>query len=262
MRAGPGGPIRLSGVGHLGQRRVCVQPKRQPAGRYRGRRRLPKLPSARYFAVVTTAVVGAGVVALAAGAVVPDSTDRGPAGAGDPVSQAMSVDDRLSALDKANRSQDRPGPAVSVDQGAPDLWLLPLRAPYEITTLYAMRWGQFHYGVDMACPYGTPYYAAHAGTVTVARWYGGFGNGIVIDSGNGVEEIYGHASKLLVTEGQHVEAGQLLGLVGSTGYSTGNHLHYEVHVNGQPTNPLDFMLARGVDIQRHAEAASGGVVIM
>jgi len=233
--------------------------RKQPDG-YRGRRRLPKLPSGRYFAVVTTALVGAAVVALGAGAVVPDSTDSSYGR--DPSNVAMSVQDRLSAVDKANRSGNRPGPAAAVDQGAPDLWLLPLHCAYEITTLYAMRWGVFHYGVDLACPLGTPYYASHTGTVVVARWYGGFGNGIVLDNGNGIETIYGHASKLLVTEGQHVEAGQLLGLVGSTGYSTGNHLHYEIHVNGVPTDPMPFMLARGVDIPRHLEAASGGMVIM
>ncbi len=235
---------------------------KQPVGRYRGRRRLPKLPSARYAAVVITAVIGAAVVALAAGAVVPDSAANGFGGSGDPSIQGMSVEDRLSAVDKANRSGARPGPAAPIDQGAPDLWLLPLHCSYEITTFYAMRWGEFHYGVDLACPYGTPYYAAHAGTVTVARWYGGLGNGIVIDNGNGIETIYGHASKLLVSEGQHVEAGQLLGLVGSTGFSTGNHLHYEIHVNGLPTDPIPFMMARGCDIPRHLEAASGGMVIM
>ncbi len=125
-----------------------------------------------------------------------------------------------------------------------------------------MRWGEFHYGVDLACPLGTPYYATHTGTVVLAAWDGGYGNCIMIDNGNGIETIYGHASKLLVTEGQHVDAGQLLGLVGSTGFSTGDHLHYEVHVNGLPTDPIPFMKARGVDIVRHLEAASGATIVM
>jgi murein DD-endopeptidase MepM/ murein hydrolase activator NlpD len=238
-----------------------VHPRQQAVGRYRGRKRLPQLPRSRYAAVVTTAVLGAGVVALAAGAALPDSP-RGHSFAFDGSStQALSVEDRLNALDKSTRSQDRPGPAISVEQGAPDVWLLPLRVSYEITTRYEMRWGEFHYGVDLAVPYGTPYYATHAGTVVMARWDGGFGYCIQLDNGNGVITIYGHSSRLLVTEGQHIEAGQLLGLVGSTGYSTGNHLHYEVHVNDIPTNPFNFMLARGVDIDRQAEAASGGVVV-
>jgi murein DD-endopeptidase MepM/ murein hydrolase activator NlpD len=174
----------------------------------------------------------------------------------------QSVDDRLNAVDKANRSTDRPGSSDSVEQSGPDLWLLPLHYNYEITTLYAMRWGLFHYGVDLACPLGTPYYATHSGTVLLAGWDGGFGNAIIMDDGNGIETIYGHGSKLLVSTGQHVQAGDLLGLVGSTGFSTGDHLHYEVHVDGKPTDPIPFMLARGVDIPRHLEAASGATIVM
>jgi murein DD-endopeptidase MepM/ murein hydrolase activator NlpD len=236
-------------------------PQKQPVGRYRGRRRLPQLPRSRYAAVITTAVVGAGVVALGAGAVIPDTQVLGGVGAGDPSAQALSIEDQFSALDKVTRTQDHAGPAMSLDQGAPDVWLLPLHVPYEITTRYEMRWGEFHYGVDMSAPYGTPYYATHSGTVVMARWDGGFGYCVQIDNGNGILTIYGHSSRLLVTEGQHVEAGQLLALVGSTGYSTGNHLHYEVHINGVPTNPFYFMRARGVDIDAHAEAASGGIVV-
>jgi murein DD-endopeptidase MepM/ murein hydrolase activator NlpD len=238
---------------------MCVPKQQPPVGKYRGRRRLPKLPGARYFGVVMTAVVGAAIVALAAGAVLPDSAAAKYA---NDASMQSNVEDRLSAVDKANRSEDRPGPASSVDQGAPDLWLLPLHCDYEITTLYAMRWGEFHYGVDLACPLGTPYYATHDGTIILAGWNGGFGNCIEMDDGNGIVTIYGHGSKLLVSVGQHVKVGDLLGLVGSTGFSTGNHLHYEVHVNGQPTDPIPFMLARGVDIPRHLEAASGATIVM
>jgi murein DD-endopeptidase MepM/ murein hydrolase activator NlpD len=234
-----------------------VHSRQQPVGRYRGRRRLPKLPSARYAGVVTTAMVGAGIVALAAGAVIPESG----VGTSDPATQAMSVNDRLNALDKANRSEDRSG-AASVEAGAPDVWLLPLRTSYTITTLYEMRWGTFHTGVDLAAPYGTPYYAAHAGTVVVARYYGGYGNCVIVDVGDGVQVYYGHASGLAVAEGQRVEAGTLLGYVGSTGYSTGNHLHYEIRENGAALDPMNFMLARGVDIPRRLEAASGDNVVM
>jgi murein DD-endopeptidase MepM/ murein hydrolase activator NlpD len=234
-------------------------PRQQPGKTYRGRRRLPKLPSRRYAAVVTTAFMGASVVALTAGAVVPDSL--GPSGGLDPNTQTMSVADRLAAIDKANRSEDRYGPAVSADQGAPDVWLLPLRASFQITTLFEMRWGTMHFGVDMAAPEGTPYYAAHAGTVKVARFEGGYGYAIFIDHGDGIETVYGHSSALLVTEGQHVEAGQMIGLVGNTGYSTGAHLHFEVNINGGHRDPMKFMLEHGVDIENRQEAASGGTVI-
>jgi murein DD-endopeptidase MepM/ murein hydrolase activator NlpD len=228
-------------------------------GTYRGRRRLPKLPSRRYAAVVTTAFLGAGLVALGAGAVIPDSMNPAAGKAGD--TQAMAVEDRLNALDKANRSQDRPGPALSVDLGAPDVWLLPIQVQFQITTVYEMRWGEFHWGVDMAAPYGTPIYAAHAGTVSTAGVEGGYGNCVRIDHGEGVETVYGHASKILVQEGEKVQAGQMIALVGSTGYSTGNHLHFEVNVNGEHKNPMTYLLQRGVDIAKRLEAATGGTVI-
>jgi murein DD-endopeptidase MepM/ murein hydrolase activator NlpD len=192
------------------------------------------------------------MVALGAGAVLPNPN----AAADDPV--VAGLQDQLNATNQSNANKPAAG---VVNQGATDLWLLPLKYNYEITTLFQTRWGVFHSGVDMACPLGTPYYAAHAGTVIVARWYGGFGNGIVIDTGNGILNIYGHASKLLVTEGMHVNAGDLLGLVGSTGYSTGDHLHFEVHVNGLPVDPIPFMRSHGVDIPNHTNAADGGVVV-
>jgi murein DD-endopeptidase MepM/ murein hydrolase activator NlpD len=232
-------------------------PRQQPGRSYRGRRRLPKLPSKRYAAVVTTAFVGASVVALTAGAM-----DGLAAPAGDDLStQTLSVEDRLNAIDKANRSEDRYGPAVNANQGAPDVWLMPLRANYQITTYYEVRWGTFHFGVDLACPEGTPFYASHAGTVKLARFNGGYGLNIQIDNGNGILTIYGHASAIMVNEGQHVEAGQLIGLVGTTGYSTGDHLHYEITVDGKEFDPMKFMKERGVDIQNRQETATGGTVI-
>jgi murein DD-endopeptidase MepM/ murein hydrolase activator NlpD len=235
------------------------KPGQQPGKTYRGRRRLPKLPSRRYAAVVTTAFMGASVVALAAGAVVPDNLASQYGN--DPAGQELSVADRLNALDQASRSEERYGPAFSVDPNAPDVWLLPLQAKFEITTKFQMRWGTMHFGVDMAAPYGTPIYAAHAGVVTVSRDEGGYGLCIRIDHGNGIETVYGHASALFVTFGQRVEAGQRIALVGSTGYSTGDHLHFEVNINGGHHDPMRFMLQHGVDIENRQEEASGGVVI-
>lgn len=232
-------------------------PRQQPGKSYRGRRRLPKLPSKRYAAVVTSAVMGASVVVLAAGAM--DSL-KSPTN-GELTTQSMSVEDRLNAMDKAARSEDRYGPAINANQGAPDVWLMPLRSNFQITTFYEERWGTFHFGVDLAAPEGTPFYASHAGTIFIARFNGGYGLNIQIDNGNGIITIYGHASAINVTEGQHVEAGQLIGLVGTTGFSTGPHLHYEITVNKQEYDPLKFMRERGVDIQNRQETATGGTVI-
>lgn len=233
-------------------------PKQQElVGRYRGSRRLPKLPSARYAGVVLAAIMGAIVVVLGAGAVLPDHDAQRYAD-NTAMLESNNIVDRFSAADSANRSDSRPGPASTVDQGKPDLWVLPLHYNYEITTLFAMRWGVLHNGVDLAAPLGTPYYATHDGIVEIAGDNGGgYGNEIMLDNGNGIETIYGHGSVLFVHVGDHVYAGENIGLVGSTGFSTGDHLHYEIHVDKKLIDPIPFMKAHGVDIPRHLEAASG-----
>ena len=235
-----------------------MRPRQQPNG-YRGRRRLPRLPSKRYAGIVLAAFVGAAIVVGAAAVVVPEKAWS--AGPDDPTRLGLSVDDRLNAVDRANRSVDRNGPALNLGQSAPDVWLIPIRSHFEISSLYGARWGGMHFGLDMAAPYGTPYYAAHAGIVTLAAWDSGYGYAVRIDVGNGIENVYGHSSRLLVAKGQKVQAGQVLGLVGSTGQSTGNHLHYEVNINGQHVDPMQFMLTHGVDIRKRQEAANGGTVI-
>ena len=99
-----------------------------------------------------------------------------------------------------------------------------------------------HPGIDLAAPYGTPVYATADGTVLRAGWNsGGYGNLVEIDHGRGIVTRYGHMSKIVVGEGQHVTRGQQVGYVGSTGRSTGNHLHYEVRIDNTPVNPIPFM---------------------
>ena len=100
---------------------------------------------------------------------------------------------------------------------------------------------EYHKGQDISAPMGTPIIAAADGVVVIARRLRGYGNGIYIDHGNGIETRYGHLSRIDVIEGQPVKKGQHLGLVGSTGRSTGPHLHYEVRINGQPTSPLLYL---------------------
>ena len=219
---------------------------------YRGRRRLPKLPGRRYFAVVTTAFMGASVVALSAGAVVPD--ELATFASGTPL-----LEDRLAAADQASRADDY-GPAVSVDSNAPDVWVLPIRDGYQITSNFEMRWGTMHFGVDMAAPEGTPIYAPHAGTVILSGPNGGYGLAIEIDHGDGIIIIYGHCSSLFVTKGQQVQAGQLIAYVGNTGFSTGAHLHFEVRIHGGQYDPRKFLRERGVDIVTRQEEANGDVL--
>ena len=98
-----------------------------------------------------------------------------------------------------------------------------------------------HLGIDIAAPDGTPIVAAKSGTVVSAGWGGGYGNVVVIDHGGGFATAYAHQSKLAVSVGQDVTQGQLIGYVGSTGTSTGNHLHFECRLNGVAQNPRGFL---------------------
>lgn len=99
-----------------------------------------------------------------------------------------------------------------------------------------------HAGIDLAGPYGTPIYATADGTVRRSGWNsGGYGNLIEVDHGRGIETRYGHLSAVLVQAGQQVKRGQLIARMGSTGRSTGSHLHYEVRIDGRPVNPIPFM---------------------
>jgi murein DD-endopeptidase MepM/ murein hydrolase activator NlpD len=99
-----------------------------------------------------------------------------------------------------------------------------------------------HEGIDVTAPMGSPIEAPAAGVVTDAGWESGYGNTVTIDHGYGVVTKFAHASKLLVKTGQRVQRGQRIALVGNTGLATGPHLHYEVHVNGRPVDPLKYVL--------------------
>jgi murein DD-endopeptidase MepM/ murein hydrolase activator NlpD len=99
---------------------------------------------------------------------------------------------------------------------------------------------RFHHGMDFSAPIGTSIYATGSGTVTSAGWRTGFGNTVEIDHGFGYETLYGHLSGYKVKVGQKIMRGEIIGTVGSTGKSTGPHLHYEVHINGKPVNPINY----------------------
>ena len=113
-----------------------------------------------------------------------------------------------------------------------------------ISSGYGLRWNgaEFHQGIDIAAEMGTPIVATADGVVTIAGWNaGGYGNMVDIDHGSGVSTRYGHASAVVVTPGQRVRRGQIIAYVGSTGHSTGPHLHYEVRLSGQPVNPSSYL---------------------
>jgi murein DD-endopeptidase MepM/ murein hydrolase activator NlpD len=115
----------------------------------------------------------------------------------------------------------------------------PVDAP--ITSPFGWRWGRMHEGIDLGAGYGAPIAAAAPGTVIYAGWLGGYGNLTVIDHGGGLATAYGHQSSIAVGVGDQVAQGQAIGYVGSTGHSTGPHLHFEVRVNGQAVDPLGYL---------------------
>lgn len=110
---------------------------------------------------------------------------------------------------------------------------------YRIHPIYKRK--KFHAGVDFARSYGTPIYAADDGKVIFAGRRGGYGNTVMVDHGGGLITLYAHCSALYVSEGKMVSKGSRIAAVGSTGLSTGNHLHFEVRVNGTPVNPMKYL---------------------
>jgi murein DD-endopeptidase MepM/ murein hydrolase activator NlpD len=102
---------------------------------------------------------------------------------------------------------------------------------------------QPHWGIDLAANIGTPVYATAAGKVHFTGWHYGLGKLVIIDHGYAYRTHYGHLNKIKVRKGQKVERGDVIGGVGNTGYSTGPHLHYEVHYQNKPVNPRDYILS-------------------
>ena len=219
-------------------------------------------PRTRYAMVVTSAVVGAGVVAFGAGSALPQQAADGAATTAlDRVStksspEAEAAEDlaanqaRSAVVGRATRAQSRAG--TPNPQLVPE-WVRPAKGP--LSSLYGARWGTMHRGLDIAAAYGSTVVAASSGTVEFADWNGGYGKLVIINHGNGITTRYGHNSKLLVEPGQKVEAGTPIALVGSTGYSTGAHCHFEVRRGEEAVNPLPYLKARGVDMESNVDTS-------
>ncbi len=148
------------------------------------------------------------------------------------------IQQRISYLPRATR------PEGTIIYGTGRL-SYPSQAP--ITSSFGWRmhpilgYRRFHSGTDFGAGSGSPIRTAGDGRVIFAGWQGGYGNTVIIDHGGGITTLYGHASELYVQEGQQVEKGQAIAAVGSTGLSTGPHLHFEVRVNGEPENPMNYL---------------------
>jgi murein DD-endopeptidase MepM/ murein hydrolase activator NlpD len=149
----------------------------------------------------------------------------------------------LAAQSQALAAQirDAQAEAGSTGTGAPSAagFIWPVNGT--VTSGYGLRWGRMHEGIDISAPTGTPIWAVAPGTVIYAGWLGGYGYLVVVDHGNGLATAYAHASSILVAVGQDVAQGDTVALVGSTGHSTGPHLHFEVRVNGVAVDPLLYL---------------------
>ncbi len=129
-------------------------------------------------------------------------------------------------------------------------WICPVWGTY-----YVNRYGEYlaprsyerHPGIDMSAPTGTPIHAAATGVVIKAGWYGGYGNAVIISHGSGLTSLYGHNSSVKVKVGQKVKKGDVIAAMGSTGFSSGSHCHFEVRQNGALRNPRDFCYIHGVN---------------
>ena len=162
---------------------------------------------------------------------------------------------QISAMLKerqAARAAAAAAAAQSAGQGSSYTWVqgtgqLGWPVSGEITSPYGYRvhpiWGTtiYHSGIDIGVDEGTPVHAADSGVIVWSGWMGGYGYAVVIDHGNGLSTFYGHNSELAVDEGQSVSKGQVVAYAGSTGNSTGPHVHFEVRENGDPVDPMGYL---------------------
>ena len=148
-------------------------------------------------------------------------------------------------INKEAQKTEKEGTAIAVTSGFIKPVSGRITSPFGWRTHPIFKRRIFHSGLDIACPYGTPIKAANSGRVIFVGWYSGYGKVVIIDHGkvNGIPTttLYAHMSQTLARQGANVAKGTVIGKVGTTGYSTGPHLHFEVRQKGNPTNPLNFV---------------------
>ncbi|MDD4601606.1 MAG: peptidoglycan DD-metalloendopeptidase family protein [Negativicutes bacterium] len=144
-------------------------------------------------------------------------------------------------IEQMIRSQERRG--GSIQGSGAMIWPAsgPITSEYGWRTHPIFGTQRYHSGMDIGADYGDTVAAADNGVVIYSAWMGGYGNAVIIDHGNGISTLYAHNSELLVGEGQQIRKGQAIARVGSTGYSTGPHLHFEVRQNGSPVDPMGYL---------------------
>ncbi|MGR3314504.1 DUF5930 domain-containing protein [Roseovarius indicus] len=152
----------------------------------------------------------------------------------EPTPDAMRANRILNQLDRLNLYR-------IAAQKAP--FALPVKSTFRFTSGFGMRWGRMHSGTDFASKHGTPIYATADGVVIHAEWLSGYGRLVKIQHEFGIETRYAHMSRIRVKKGQRVSRGERIGDMGSTGRSTGTHVHYEVRVGGKAVNPMIYIKA-------------------
>lgn len=135
--------------------------------------------------------------------------------------------------------EEAPSVVEALSRGASLAWSWPAYA--RISSSYGWRKGEFHHGIDFAIPHGTDILAARDGTVVKAQWIDIYGQTVLLDHGNGVQSLYAHNQKLLVSPGDRVEQGDCIAISGDTGRSTGPHLHFEIRLNGNAVDPMPYL---------------------
>jgi murein DD-endopeptidase MepM/ murein hydrolase activator NlpD len=229
--------------------------RRPAADRLIGGRRLPQPPGKRapiWLAALIAGALVAAVPSLFGGPheVTISASDYGLGTASD-VSATGGMDDagvRQGITEAEARA--RLGELAASRAAREPKTVLPVSGA-RLTTCFCMRWGQMHYGIDLAAPLGTPIVAAVDGVVLRAGPASGFGNAIYIQDADGLVHIYGHMRYYDVEPGQIVHAGDVIAKVGNEGYSTGPHLHYEIHrggMDGTPIDPQEYLAEHNVAV--------------
>ncbi|WP_336985407.1 M23 family metallopeptidase [Altererythrobacter aquiaggeris] len=207
---------------------------------------IKNLKSRFNFAIMA---LGAGFVAMGAS---PAIAEAPAVPAESSIQSATGAAAPLARGDREFRRLFQSWEAIEEGQAAPAAKVsIPSRMPVDdtkLTSSYGMRTHpvlggrRSHNGVDLASPSGTPVYATADGYVEMAEWFSSYGKFIKLDHGADLETRYAHLSQIAVSAGSRVEKGDLIGYVGSTGRSTGPHLHYEVRVGGEAVNPIPYMV--------------------
>ncbi|WP_040525067.1 M23 family metallopeptidase [Gordonia effusa] len=234
-----------------------------------GKHRITAPPTSLKGGRAALVAIAAGAAVAAATQIVATNDDDAPSPASAPVDPASTVADTGPGVAPAASGSDMSNftdqlgvgkTLAAAQQAAENLARRPMFATpiplgiYQFTSCFCDRWGSFHGGIDMAAPLGTPIHAATDGVVIEAGPASGYGNWVQVKAADGTVTMYGHmaSSGVLVQKGQRVTAGDVIALVGSEGFSTGPHLHFEVWKNGTTKiDPMPWLAQHGVRLSNY-----------